>query len=62
MREIRSKCYFGVNSTVRDGVSIASFCTIGAGALIMRDTEEYQVYMGLPSKRISQRSDEIDII
>ena len=59
---VGKNCYFGVNSTVRDGVSIASFCTIGAGALIMRDTEEYQVYMGLPSKRISQRSDEIDII
>ena len=59
---VGSNCYFGVNSTVRDGIAIASRCTIGAGALIMRDTEEYQVYMGLPGKRLPQRSDEVDII
>jgi len=59
---VGSNCYFGVNSTVRDGITIASRCTIGAGALIMRDTEENQVYMGLPGKRLPQRSDEVDII
>lgn len=59
---VGSNCYFGVNSTVRDGISIASRCIIGAGALIMRDTEENQVYMGLPSKRISQAASEVDII
>ena len=59
---IGKNCYFGVNSTVRDGISIAENCTIGAGALIMRDTEESQVYMGLPAKRISQKSDEVDIV
>jgi sugar O-acyltransferase (sialic acid O-acetyltransferase NeuD family) len=59
---VGSNCYFGVNSTVRDGITIAPRCTIGAGALIMRDTEEFQVYMGLPGKRLPQRSDEVDII
>lgn len=59
---VGSNCYFGVNSTVRDGITIAPRCTIGAGSLVMRDTEEYQVYMGLPGKRVPQRSDEVDII
>lgn len=59
---IGSNCYFGVNSTVRDGISIAPRCIIGAGALIMRDTEEGQVYMGLPGKRIAQSADSVDII
>ncbi len=59
---VGNNCYFGVNSTVRDGVSIAPKTTIGAGALIMRDTEESQVYMGLPGKRVPQKSDEVDII
>jgi sugar O-acyltransferase (sialic acid O-acetyltransferase NeuD family) len=59
---VGNNCYFGVNSTVRDGVAIASRCIIGAGALIMRDTEEGQVYMGLPGKRISQSADSVDII
>ena len=60
--DIGSNCYFGVNSTVRDGIVIAPRCIIGAGALIMRNTEEEQVYMGLPSKRIAQSSSEVDII
>ncbi len=59
---VGNNCYLGVNSTVRDGISIAPRCTIGAGALIMRDTEVGQVYMGLPGKRVPQRSDEVDII
>ena len=59
---IGSNCYFGVNSTVRDGITIAPQCIIGAGALMMRDTEENQVYMGLPGKRISQAANEVDMI
>jgi sugar O-acyltransferase (sialic acid O-acetyltransferase NeuD family) len=59
---IGTNCYFGVNSTVRDGITIAPRCIIGAGALMMRDTEEDQVYMGLPSKRIPQIASEVDII
>ena len=59
---VGNNCYFGVNSTVRDGVIIAEHCTIGAGALVMRDTEKMQVYMGLPGKRVPQKSDEVDII
>jgi sugar O-acyltransferase (sialic acid O-acetyltransferase NeuD family) len=59
---IGKNCYFGVNSTVRDGINIAENCTVGAGALIMRDTENGQVYMGLPAKRISQKSDDVDIV
>lgn len=59
---VGSNCYFGVNSTVRDGVTIGSRCIIGAGALIMRDTEDGQVYMGLPAKRIPQSADSVDII
>lgn len=60
--KVGNNCYFGVNSTIRDGISIAPRCTIGAGALVMRDTEEGQVYMGLPGKRVPHRSDEVDII
>lgn len=59
---VGNNCYFGVNSTVRDGIAIASKCIIGAGALIMRDTDENQVYMGLPGKRVPQQSNDVDII
>lgn len=59
---VGNNCYFGVNSTVRDGLTIAARSTIGAGALIMRDTDELQVYMGLPGKRVPQKSDQVDIL
>ncbi|MHB8694630.1 MAG: acetyltransferase [Solirubrobacteraceae bacterium] len=37
-------CFVGVNATFRDGVSVAPRCVIGAGAVIMRDTQEGEVY------------------
>ena len=37
-------CFIGVNASIRDGVRIAPKCVIGAGALIMKDTEEGDVY------------------
>jgi sugar O-acyltransferase (sialic acid O-acetyltransferase NeuD family) len=36
--------FVGVNATLRDGVTVAPRCVIGAGALIMKDTEEGDVY------------------
>jgi sugar O-acyltransferase (sialic acid O-acetyltransferase NeuD family) len=36
--------FVGVNATFRDGVTVAPRCVIGAGALIMKDTEEGGVY------------------
>lgn len=36
--------FVGVNATFRDGITVAPRCVIGAGALIMKDTEEGDVY------------------
>jgi sugar O-acyltransferase (sialic acid O-acetyltransferase NeuD family) len=36
--------FVGVNATFRDGITVAPRCVIGAGALIMKDTEEGGVY------------------
>lgn len=41
---IGSYCFIGVNATFRDGVKVAPHCVIGAAAVIMRDTEEGEVY------------------
>jgi len=59
---VGNNCYFGVNSTVRDGIEIAASTTVGAGALIMKNTEAKQVYMGAPGRRVPQKSDDVDII
>ena len=37
-------CFIGVNATFRDGITIAPRCIIGAGAVIMRDTDEGDVF------------------
>jgi sugar O-acyltransferase (sialic acid O-acetyltransferase NeuD family) len=41
---IGDNCFIGVNATIRDGITIGPRSVIGAGALIMRDTEEGDVY------------------
>jgi sugar O-acyltransferase (sialic acid O-acetyltransferase NeuD family) len=42
--KIGNHCFLGVNATVRDGVTIAPRTVVGAGALIMKDTEEGAVH------------------
>lgn len=37
-------CFIGVNATLRDGVKVAPRCIIGAGAVILKDTQEGEVY------------------
>lgn len=49
---IESFCYFGVNSTLVDHLSIAQGTLVGAGSLILRDTERNSVYIGNPAKKI----------
>lgn len=41
---IGEETFVGVNATFRDGVTVAPRCVIGAGSLIMKDTEEGDVY------------------
>jgi sugar O-acyltransferase (sialic acid O-acetyltransferase NeuD family) len=41
---IGDHCFIGVNATFRDGVTVAPRNVIGAGALIMKDTAEGDVY------------------
>ncbi|TND06498.1 MAG: acyl-(acyl carrier protein)-like protein [Bacteroidetes bacterium] len=47
--------FLGVNSTLRDGIKIAPFTTLGAGCLIVKDTEEGQVYIGTKASVYSKK-------
>lgn len=58
---IQPYCFLGVNATVRDSITIAERCVIGAGALIMKDTRAKQVFLGERTKPFSKSSDEIDL-
>jgi sugar O-acyltransferase (sialic acid O-acetyltransferase NeuD family) len=42
--------YVGVNATLIDGITIGRECTIGAGAVIIDDTEPDSTYVGNPGE------------
>jgi sugar O-acyltransferase (sialic acid O-acetyltransferase NeuD family) len=56
---IEPNCFLGVNATIRDGVTIARECVIGAGALILNDTKEREVYVGPKAKLLPMPSNRI---
>ena len=43
--EIDKNTFIGVNATLRDHIKVGKFNVIGAGALILKSTEDHQVYM-----------------
>ncbi len=45
--------YMGVNSAVKHGATVAPGCLIGAGALILRDTKEGELY-AVPGTKASE--------
>jgi sugar O-acyltransferase (sialic acid O-acetyltransferase NeuD family) len=52
--------FVGVNATLRDGIEVGRSNVIGAGALIMRSTQDHEVYVAERTRPHAKRSDEID--
>jgi sugar O-acyltransferase (sialic acid O-acetyltransferase NeuD family) len=48
--EVGHSSFLGVNSTLRDGVKLAPYSVIGAGATIVKNTVEGGVYTGIPAR------------
>ena len=48
---IKRGCYFGDNSIIMGGITIAEDCIIGANAFVNKDTEPGGVYVGTPARR-----------
>jgi sugar O-acyltransferase (sialic acid O-acetyltransferase NeuD family) len=48
--------YLGVNSSIRDELSLAEDTVIGAGAVVVKDTEARQVYVGNPARATGRDS------
>lgn len=42
--KVGKNTFIGVNSTLRDHITIGAHCVIGAGSLILKDTQESEVY------------------
>ncbi len=53
-------CFFGLNSTIRDGVHIAEGTMVGMSAAIAKDTESWSVYPGLYARKGLISSAEMD--
>lgn len=56
---VDSYCYFGVNSTIRDGLHIAEGTLVAMGANLTKNTEKWGVYIGNPAKKGPKPSNEI---
>ncbi|HEX8397607.1 MAG TPA: acetyltransferase [Pyrinomonadaceae bacterium] len=52
---IEPYCFFGVNSTIRDGLRLAEGTLVGMSASITRNTEEWGVYLGNPAKKLENK-------
>lgn len=52
-------CFFGVNATIRDGLHIAKNNVIGAGAVILKDTKENEVFSTDSTKRLEIKSGDL---
>jgi carbonic anhydrase/acetyltransferase-like protein (isoleucine patch superfamily) len=51
--------FVGVNATIRDHVTLAPSTVVGAGALIMKDTEAEDVYIAPRTEKSSRRSSDL---
>lgn len=58
---IHPYCFIGVNATLRNSITIASETLIGAGAVIMKDTKEKEVYVPPKAEMLGRKSDEVDL-
>jgi sugar O-acyltransferase (sialic acid O-acetyltransferase NeuD family) len=47
---VGENCFIGVNATLRDHITLGKHCIIGAASLILKDTEDYGVYIGNPAE------------
>jgi sugar O-acyltransferase (sialic acid O-acetyltransferase NeuD family) len=52
---IGKNSFLGVNSTLRDGIKIGEFTTLGAGCLIVKDTEPGKTYIGTKAAELTPK-------
>ena len=47
---IEKNCWLGVNSTIKNNIKLSEGSLISMSACILKDTEKYTIYMGIPAK------------
>ena len=53
---IRDDVWIGAGVRVLDGVTVAEGCVIGAGSVVVKSTDPFGVYVGVPARRVKDRS------
>ena len=53
-------CFFGVNATIRDGVVLAEGSLVAMSASVTGNTEPWGVYKGVPARKGSMLSTDLD--
>lgn len=48
--------WIGYGAMIMSGVNVANGCVIGANAVVTEDTEPYSVYVGVPARKINERT------
>ena len=56
---IKERSWLGVNSTIRDYVTVGEESLIAMGSLVTKNTESGGFYMGVPAKKQSKRAIEV---
>jgi sugar O-acyltransferase (sialic acid O-acetyltransferase NeuD family) len=56
---IEDQCFIGVNATIRDHITLGKATVVGAGSLVMKDTNPFSVYIPTPTLAISSTSQKI---
>ncbi|MHB1307511.1 MAG: acetyltransferase [Limisphaerales bacterium] len=49
---VGNRSFIGSGAVLREGIQVAEGTVIGAGAVVVRDTEAFGVYTGVPARRI----------
>ena len=58
---IGERCFIGVNATIRDHITIAPSTVIGAGAIIMKDTDEEDVFIAPKTEKTGRKSSDLNM-
>lgn len=58
---IENNCFLGVNATLRDAITIGEKSLIGAGSIIMKNTEPESVILPARSTKLDKKSTELKI-
>ncbi|RFN60040.1 acetyltransferase [Marixanthomonas ophiurae] len=53
---VEANCFFGVNATIRDGITLAEGTLVAMAASITKDTDAWSVYVGNPAKKLEGKN------